>query len=124
MPGRSDPVRFMSASATPGAFDVSVRVAGSDLAATVMGEGPPVVLRAAPHFVWFQIPGRAERLLAEDPRAFVGFMLARYAIRHQAFPEAAVNLHLGTLDDPEAQRAAISYYRHAAPLHRVSCAAD
>lgn len=83
-----------------------------------------LVIRAAPHFVWFHIPGRAERLLAEDPRAFVGFMLARYALQHEAFPETAVNLHLGTLDNPQAQRAAISYYRHAAPLYRVSSAAD
>lgn len=71
------------------------------------------------HGLWFKVKGEAERAFAEQGGEFAVRSIRGVTVNQAAFSEADLDVYRRAFAQPEAQRAAIEYYRHALPFWRV-----
>lgn len=77
------------------------------------------VLRAAWHFLWFKVPGLAEKTFGARGAEFVRGGLTGLCRTPGTFDERDLDLYARGFTDEATQRIAISLYRHAFGAYRV-----
>lgn len=78
-----------------------------------------IIPRATPHFIWYKLPGVAEREIGRDSDAYVRSLIRRYSKVDNAIDPEDLEVYCASLRSESSQRHAVSYYRDAVTLYRL-----